>query len=98
MVDGSKMVGGKTYSQSLVFKTAIRERDNHTCQLCGRYGKMVDHITPYAVSGETRPDGVRVLCVKCNLAIRRTRIDANPYDTLDKWYAHLREELDRLES
>jgi len=31
------------------YKRKIRERDNYTCQLCGRPGYDVDHIVPMYV-------------------------------------------------
>lgn len=70
-VNGSKLVGGTAYRQSQGFKGYIRRRDNHTCQLCGVPAKIIDHIIPHAVCGETKPEGVRVLCKDCNLAKRR---------------------------
>lgn len=88
--DGSRTVGGRAYRQSEGFKEHIRRRDNYTCQLCGKEGWIVDHIIPYAVSHETRPDGVRVLCYACNLGLRRERRDANP---IIDYEAYLRAEL-----
>ena len=84
--------GGSAYRQSQAFKTEIRERDSYTCQLCGKPGYEVDHIVPYATSKETKPDGVRILCVKCNRATRRERKDANHLEG-DAWYQYLEREL-----
>ena len=83
--------GGHSYRQHQSFKDAIRKRDNYTCQICGKYGNVVDHIIPFALSGETRPDGVRVLCRSCNLKIRRERKDANL--PINEWWDYLKKEL-----
>ena len=79
--------GGKCYRQGKAYHEYIRKRDNHMCQLCGKPGYDVDHIVPYAISGESRPAGMRVLCHKCNVATRRPRKDARlPYE---EWLAHV---------
>lgn len=49
----------------------IMERDNYTCQKCGKYmpdevGLEVDHILPIARGGKTVPSNLQVLCSKCN--------------------------------
>lgn len=49
----------------------IAERDNYTCQKCGRYmpdgfGLEIDHIVPVSKGGETIPWNLQVLCYKCN--------------------------------
>ncbi len=49
----------------------IIERDNYTCQICGRYmpdefGLEVDHIVPVAKGGKSVPSNLQVLCIKCN--------------------------------
>ena len=49
----------------------IAERDNYTCQKCGRYmpdgfGLEIDHIVPVSKGGETVPWNLQVLCYKCN--------------------------------
>ena len=85
--------GGKAYRQPIGFKQMVRERDDYTCQLCGESGYEVDHIIPYAISGETRPETSCVLCVKCNRAVRLPRKDANPFRTLEEWYQYLQSEL-----
>lgn len=49
----------------------IMERDNYTCQICGKYmpdevGLQIDHIIPVAKGGKTILSNLRVLCDKCN--------------------------------
>lgn len=49
----------------------IKERDNYTCQICGKYmpdevGLHIDHIVPVAKGGKTVPSNLQVLCSKCN--------------------------------
>lgn len=49
----------------------IKQRDNYTCQLCGKYmpdevGLEIDHIIPVSKGGKTTPDNLQVLCSKCN--------------------------------
>ncbi len=53
------------------YKDKIRERDNHTCQLCGKPGHDVDHIIPWYISHDNSPSNLRVLCHRCNLINRR---------------------------
>lgn len=49
----------------------IMERDNYTCQICGKYmpdriGLQIDHIVPVSKGGKTVPSNLRVLCSRCN--------------------------------
>lgn len=51
----------------------IMERDNYTCQICGKYMPdgndiHIDHIIPIARGGKTVPDNLQVLCSHCNLS------------------------------
>jgi 5-methylcytosine-specific restriction endonuclease McrA len=89
--DGSKTVGGKCYRQSKEYRRMILERDNYTCQICGRPGKDVDHIIPFALGGLSIPTNQRVLCHKCNVNLRRPRKDRR-LDP-DEYYAKLEAEL-----
>lgn len=49
----------------------IMERDNYTCQNCGKYmpdevGLHIDHIKPISKGGKSVPSNLQVLCSKCN--------------------------------
>lgn len=49
----------------------IMERDNYTCQNCGKYmpdevGLQIDHIIPISKGGKSVPSNLCVLCSKCN--------------------------------
>ena len=79
------------YRQHTKFKDQIRERDHYTCQLCGHYGDQVDHIIPWAESHDSSPENLRVLCLPCNLQLRRKRIDASLSD--DEFKAYIKAEL-----
>ena len=91
--DGRRQKGGWAYRQNTSLKNYIRQRDSYTCQICGEEGWIIDHIVPWAISHDSRIENLRVLCHRCNLALRRKRRDANPHDTLRKWFAHIDAEL-----
>jgi len=80
---------GLKYSQVTQYKRSILERDDYTCQLCGNKAEVVDHIIPWAISRDSSKDNLRALCRKCNIETRRPQYNANPFDTLDKWYRYL---------
>lgn len=90
-VDGSKIRGGCAYRQHTSFKNFIRNRDNYTCQQCGKPAHEVHHIIPYAVCHESTPDNMCVMCRRCNLALRRQPGNARP--TLNDWFDWLADEL-----
>lgn len=52
-------------------RDAISERDNYTCQICGKemydgVGLQIDHIISIANGGKSVPSNLQVLCSKCN--------------------------------
>lgn len=52
-------------------RKAVMERDNYTCQMCGKYmpdeiGLHIDHIVPVSKGGKTELSNLQVLCSKCN--------------------------------
>lgn len=94
-VDGSKTKGGKAYRQKESLKDLVKWRDNFTCQICGwSYPDVtieVDHIIPWAISHNSTPDNLQVLCVECNRLTRRPRYDASL--PLDEYYQQFEDEL-----
>ena len=84
-------LGLKRTNEQLNYKNSIRERDNHTCQLCGGPGRDVDHIIPWYISHVSLPANLRVLCHKCNLIGRRPQY--NRRLPLDQWADMIRTEL-----
>ena len=56
---------------SLKKRTAVLERDNYTCQMCGknRYDGVkleVDHIIPVSKGGSDNMSNLQTLCFDCN--------------------------------
>ncbi len=54
-------------------RNKIKERDNYTCQICGKYmpdevGLQIDHIISIKKGGKTVESNLQVLCDKCNLS------------------------------
>jgi 5-methylcytosine-specific restriction endonuclease McrA len=91
--NGTKQRGGKTYRQHTSLKKAIREQAGYKCALCGGYGDQVDHAIPYAISHDSTLSNLRVLCLPCNLSLRRQRSDANLFPTITVWFDYLQSEL-----
>jgi len=57
-------------------KQQVRERDHYTCQICGEWGNVVDHINPLRISHDSSLENLRVLCQYCNIITRMKRRDA----------------------
>lgn len=54
-------------------RTAIKERDNYTCQICGASVSQepnllleIDHIIPVSKNGKTTRENLQTLCWRCN--------------------------------
>jgi len=90
------MVTHTAYRQHTKFKNVIRERDNHTCQLCGEYGDQIDHIIPWAISHNSYPENLRVLCLKCNLSLRRPKYNSGIPE--DQYTDYIKAELAKYNS
>jgi 5-methylcytosine-specific restriction endonuclease McrA len=85
------MTTHKAYRQHTAFKDKIRRRDNYTCQLCGEPSMFLDHIVPFKESHDSSEGNLRVLCMPCNLALRRKQYNAAL--TEDEWTDYIKREL-----
>ena len=58
---------------TLTISKDVLERDNYTCQMCGKKGGQlhVDHIQPWAeyVEGRFSMDNCRTLCIRCHYKV-----------------------------
>ncbi|MBQ4167275.1 MAG: HNH endonuclease [Clostridia bacterium] len=66
----------------------IIERDNYTCQICGKYmpdevGLHIDHIVPIAKGGKTVKSNLQGLCSKCNGKKSSKTPSVDDYGTLE---------------
>jgi len=67
-----KIVQSKKYSRKQMIRFAILNRDNFTCQYCGRNPTddgvklEVDHINPRANNGSDDPTNLVTACEDCN--------------------------------
>lgn len=62
-------LGGKSFEPypptfNRQFKRMIRERDNHICAMCGKFGDNVHHIN--YVKNDTHPENCITLCRPCH--------------------------------
>ena len=62
----------KRSSEHIKAQRQGKERDNYTCQKCGKYmpdevGLHIDHIIPVKLGGKSVESNLQVLCDKCNL-------------------------------
>lgn len=49
-------------------RQVVLRRDKHTCQLCGEWGKEVDHVVEVQDGGLSVVENLRVLCHTCHVA------------------------------
>jgi len=70
-----KSAAGQRALMTAKFRTFIKERDNHTCQLCSVSIEQqehllleVDHIVPVSKGGLSVEDNLQTLCWRCNRA------------------------------
>lgn len=69
---------GRFTAEYRLWRDAVFERDEHTCQCCGQVGGKLNahHILPYATYPELRTsieNGI-TLCTKCHRAVHRGEI------------------------
>jgi 5-methylcytosine-specific restriction endonuclease McrA len=64
----------------------IMRRDNFRCKICGESPAktpgvilQVDHIVPWSKGGETLPENLQTLCIKCNIG--KSDIDSDSFGT-----------------
>ena len=63
-----KMPYGLSHSEWKKLADKIRERDNNTCQICGKKGHLLDvhHIKLYRESKNNNPKNLITLCNSCH--------------------------------
>ena len=70
----------KETKEDRIWKKAVKERDNYTCQVCGKKDKRLNsaHILPWEIK-ETRNDIMNgiTLCVNCH-TFRKLSCHKNP--------------------
>lgn len=64
-IDNSNTYKKKTIPPKLRWE--IWERDNFTCEMCGKRRYLsIDHIIPESKGGELIKSNLRTLCINCN--------------------------------
>ena len=75
--DRRQAMEGRHCIEYKLWRNAVFERDNYTCQVCGARGVKVNahHRKQYAFFPELRydPDNGVTLCVPCHKAVHRRR-------------------------
>lgn len=59
--------GGGSPERWTAIRVKILERDNYTCQYCGKKAKTVDHIMPKSKGGTEDSDNLVACCKACNM-------------------------------
>ncbi|MDQ0917537.1 HNH endonuclease [Paenibacillus sp. V4I5] len=58
-----------------------KERENHTCQLCGsKENVQGHHLIDYGFGGEASPDNIVAVCGDCHGKIHRGEITVKVHD------------------
>jgi hypothetical protein len=60
------IVERKRGSAGVKDRDAIKQRDCHMCQSCGRLGRVVDHIVPLWACGSDDESNKQLLCDDCH--------------------------------
>jgi len=54
-------------------RKAIRERDDYTCQICGKYPAFEVHHIDYNNKKNCEPENLITLCRSCNVKVNKNR-------------------------
>lgn len=77
------------YRPTKKLRDSIMQRDNYTCQCCGKPATDADHIKAYSKGGETVESNLRATCHWCNML----NIEREPVPTDTEWLAQIQAEL-----